>query len=213
MVVNRKGLYAGSWNKCRTPTPLPPFPSCLSHTCLTIFALIAPFSLACLKPMPNKCVCGADATVSVAELGDALRCAPVAMYPRCPTICTTCFHIIQKGALPALEPTLSVSAEEAPRPPTVCPSHATGHAPSGSLDNGSTAGSANNNSTEATVEDPDVEFAPLHRQVFATRTLASHAARTVVDETLSGVTAAVALVRANTDLRLAEMHGIPPTFH
>ena len=129
--------------------------------------------------MPNKCVCGADATVSVAELGDALQRAGVAMYPRCPTICTTCFHIILKSALPPPEPTLSVSAEDLPRPPTAPPSPATGHTPSGSLDNGSTAGLANNNSTEATVEDPDVEFAPLHRQVFATRKLANHAARTV----------------------------------
>ena len=129
--------------------------------------------------MPNKCVCGADATVSVAELGDALQRAAVAMYPRCPTIRTTCFHIILKSALPAPEPMPSVSAEDLTRPPTVPPSPATGHAPSGSLGNGSTAGSANNNSTEATVEDPDVEFAPLHRQVFATRKLASHAARTV----------------------------------
>ena len=32
----RKGLHAGSWNKCLTPTPMPPFPSCLSHPCLTI---------------------------------------------------------------------------------------------------------------------------------------------------------------------------------
>ena len=132
--------------------------------------------------MPDKCVCGADATVSVAELGDALQRAAVAMYPRCPTICTTCFHIILKGTLPA-EPTLSVSAEDPPRPPTIPPSPATGQgpgqAPSGSLDNGSTAGSANNNSTEATVEDPDVEFAPLHRQVFATRKLARDDARTV----------------------------------
>ena len=54
--------------------------------------------------MPNKCVCGADATVSVAKLGDTLQRAAVAMYPRCPTICTTCFHIILKGALPAPEP-------------------------------------------------------------------------------------------------------------
>ena len=132
--------------------------------------------------MPDKCVCGADATVSVAELGDALQRAAVAMYPRCPTICTTCFHIILKGPRPA-EPTLSVAAEDPPRPPTVPPSPATGQgpgqAPSGSLDNGSTAGSANNNSTEATVEDPDVEFAPLHRQVFATQKLARDAARTV----------------------------------
>ena len=132
--------------------------------------------------MPKKCVCGADATVSVDELGDALQRAAVAMYPRCPTICTTCFHIILKGALPA-ERTLSVSAEDPPRPPTVPPSPATGQgpgqAPSGSLDNGATAGSANNNSTEATVEDPDVEFAPLHRQVFETRKVARDAARTV----------------------------------
>ena len=132
--------------------------------------------------MPDKCVCGADATVSVAELGDALQRAVVAMYPRCPTICTTCFHIILKGPRPA-EPTLCVAAEDPPRPPTVPPSPATGQgpgqAPSGSLDNGSTAGSANNNSTEATVEDPDVEFAPLHRQVFATQKLARDAARTV----------------------------------
>ena len=119
--------------------------------------------------MPNKCVCGADATVSVAELGDALQRAAVA------TICTTCFHIILKGALPA-EPTLSVSAAVPPSPAT---GQGPGQAPSGSLDNGSTAGSANNNSTEATVEDPDVEFAPLHRQVFATRKLARDAARTV----------------------------------
>ena len=34
-----------------------------------------------------------------------------------------------------------------------------------------------------------------------------------VDETLSGVTGAFALVRVNTQLWLAEMHGIPPTFH
>ena len=132
--------------------------------------------------MPGKCVCGASTTVSVAELGDALQHAAVAMYPRCPTTCTTCFHIILKGTLPA-EPILSVSAEDPPRPPTVPPSPATGQgpgqAPSGSLDNGSTAGSANNNSTEATVEDPDVEFAPLHRQVFASRKLARDAARTV----------------------------------
>ena len=84
------------------------------------------------------------------------------MNPRCPTICTTCFHIILKGPLPA-EPTLSVSPEDPQRPPTVPPSPATGQgpgqAPFGSLDNGSTAGSANNNSTEATVEDSDVEFA------------------------------------------------------
>ena len=54
--------------------------------------------------------------------------------------------------------------------PTVPPSPATGHAPSGSPNNGS---------AEATVEDPDGEFAPLHRQVFATCKLASDAARTV----------------------------------
>ena len=120
--------------------------------------------------MPNKCVCGADATVSVAELGDALQRAAVAMYPRCPTICTTCFHIILKSALPAPEATLSVSAEDLLRPPTVPPSPATGHAPSGSLDNGSTAGSANNNSTEAKVEDPDVDpeaFEKLTGQKFS----------------------------------------------
>ena len=34
-----------------------------------------------------------------------------------------------------------------------------------------------------------------------------------VDETLSGVTGAVAAVRVNTQLWLAEMHEIPPTFH
>ena len=34
-----------------------------------------------------------------------------------------------------------------------------------------------------------------------------------VDETLSGVTGAVASVRVNTQLWLAEMHGVPQTFH
>ena len=115
----------------------------------------------------------------MAELGDAPQHSAIATYPRCPTFYTTRFYIIRKSALPAPDPTLSVSVEDIPRPPTVPPSPATGDAPSGSLDNGSTAGSANNNSTEAGVEDPDVEFAPLHRQVFATRKLASHAARTM----------------------------------
>ena len=113
--------------------------------------------------------------MSIAELDDAVQRAVVAMHPRCPTRCTTCFHIILKSALP----TLSVFAEDLPHLPTVPPCPATDHAFSGSLNNGSTAGSAKNNSTEATIEDPDVEFAPLHRQVFATRKLASHAARTV----------------------------------
>ena len=63
--------------------------------------------------------------------------------------------------------------------PPPSPSPATNHAPSGSLDNNSTPGSPNNGSTEATVEDPDGEFAPLHRQVFATRKLARDAAHTV----------------------------------
>ena len=62
----------------------------------------------------------------MAELGDALQRAAVAMCPRCPTICTTCFHIILKSALPAPEPTLSVSAEDVMRHPTVPPSPATG---------------------------------------------------------------------------------------
>ena len=34
-----------------------------------------------------------------------------------------------------------------------------------------------------------------------------------VDETLSGVTGAVASVRVNTQLWLAEMHGVPQTFY
>ena len=63
--------------------------------------LAAPLSLQCLHPKPGKCVCGPDATVPVAQLGDALQRAAVAMYPQCPTACTTCFHIILKSALPA----------------------------------------------------------------------------------------------------------------
>ena len=127
--------------------------------------------------MPNKCVCKAHATVSVAELRDTLQRAFVAMYPWCPTICTACFHIILKSALLAPQPMLSVSAEDLRRPPTILCTLVTGI--SGSLDNGSTPTSANKNSTEATVQDPHVEFEPLHKQVFATRKLASHAARAV----------------------------------
>ena len=89
---------------------------------LQFAALTAPLSLQCLQPMPNKCVCGAGATVPVAELGDTLQRAAVAMYPRCPTICTTCFHIILKSALSAPEPTPSVPAEDLTLPPTVPPS-------------------------------------------------------------------------------------------
>ena len=81
----------------------------------------------------------------MAQLGDALQRAAVAMSPRCPTICTTCFHMILKSALPAPEPTPSVPAQDqTASPPTIPPSSATGHAPSGSRDNGSTPGSPNN---------------------------------------------------------------------
>ena len=87
--------------------PAPPFLLAFHSHAWQFAALIAPLSLQCLQPMPNKCACGADATVSVAELGEALQDAAVAMYPRCPTICTTCFHIILKSALRAPEPMLS----------------------------------------------------------------------------------------------------------
>ena len=64
-------------------------------------------------------------------------------------------------------------------PPTVLPSPASCHAPSHSLDNHCTACTAKNNSPEGTVQDPDVEFAPLLQQVSATRKLPSHAAGTL----------------------------------
>ena len=50
---------------------LPPWPPFLLafHTHASQFAaLIAPLSLQCLQPMPNNCVCEADATV--------LQCLP-----------------------------------------------------------------------------------------------------------------------------------------
>ena len=62
--------------------------------------------------MPDKCVCGVDATVPVAQLGDTFQRAAVAMYRRCPTFCTTCFHIILKSGLPALHPTPSVLPQD-----------------------------------------------------------------------------------------------------
>ena len=108
----------------------------------------------------------------MAQLGDTLQRAAVAIYLWSPTVCTTCFHVILKSALPAQEPTPSVPATVPSRP-------ATGHATSRSLDNGSTSDSPNNGSNEATVEDPDAEFAPLRKQVFLTCKLASDAARTV----------------------------------
>ena len=116
----------------------------------------------------------------MAELRDALQHVVVAVYQPSPTICTTCCHGILKSALLAPQPTLRVSVEDLPGPPTILPTPATSHAPAVSLDRHSTAGSANNNSTEAVVEDRDVEFAPLHPQVFPTRKLAHHAARTLV---------------------------------
>ena len=39
----------------------------------SLHRLPASYSLQCLQPMPNKCVCGADGTVPVAELGGTLN--------------------------------------------------------------------------------------------------------------------------------------------
>ena len=53
------------------------------HTSASQFAaLIAPLSLQCLQPMPNKCVCGADATV--------LQCLPaIVINPENPAFNTS----------------------------------------------------------------------------------------------------------------------------
>ena len=60
-----------------------------------------------------------------------------------------------KSAVPALDPTPPVPAQDLMgSPPTVPPRPAIGHAPSGSPDNDSTSGSPNNGSTKATVEAP-----------------------------------------------------------
>ena len=53
------------------------------------------------------------------------------------------------------------------------------YALSGSLENHSKDTLANNSCTKTTVADRDLQFAPLHRQVFATRKLAILAATTV----------------------------------
>ena len=124
---------------------LPPCPPVLLvfHTDASQFAaLIAPLPFHCLQSIPDKCVCWADKTIPVAELGDSLQRGAVAMYPRCPTARTTCSQIILKCALLAHKPTPSVSAKDVMRPPTALRCRAIGHAPSGSLDNGSTACSA-----------------------------------------------------------------------
>ena len=48
--------------------PCPPFLLAFHTHASQFAALIAPLSLQCLQPMPNKCVCGANATV--------LQCLP-----------------------------------------------------------------------------------------------------------------------------------------
>ena len=102
------------------PIPaVPPFPASHASSC---YAPTTPFSPQLLPHMPDKCVCGADAAVPKGQLGDALQCPAVAMYPQCPTICTTCFHLIVKSALPAADRTESLRAPDvAGSPPTVAP--------------------------------------------------------------------------------------------